>query len=129
MGTAKILKSLGVLGNPRFQAQFARLRNLCNIGMNIGAGGGAIHESGELFVIHEVAEHFQSYTASKQTIFDVGANHGEWTTAFLKTGATNLEVHCFEPGKATFEILSKTLKDAQNVHLHNEGCSDLNQEM
>jgi len=129
MGTAKILKMLGMLGNPKFQPRFARLRNLCNIGMNIGAGGGAIHESGELFVIEEIAGYFKSQAATKHVVFDVGANHGEWTNALLKTGVKDLEVHSFEPGRATFEILSKTLKDAQNVRLHNEGCSDQSKEM
>jgi FkbM family methyltransferase len=97
--------------------------------MNIGAGGGAVKESGELFVIKEIATYFKSQSDFKHIVFDVGANHGEWTSAFLKTGVNDLEIHCFEPGHATFAILSKTLHDAKNVRLHDRGCSDQNKEM
>lgn len=38
------------------------------------------------------------------TVFDVGANVGDWTALALKINP-NLQIHCFEPSAATFQRL------------------------
>lgn len=56
-----------------------------------------------------------------QTIFDVGANVGQWTQHVL-TIQPDAQVHCFEPSLATFEALRQKTFGA-NVTLNNVGLS------
>lgn len=51
-----------------------------------------------------------------RVVFDVGANHGDWTDCALRINP-GAEYHCFEPVAATFESLSKRHYPA-NVKLH-----------
>jgi FkbM family methyltransferase len=55
-------------------------------------------------------------------LFDVGANLGDYTNAFLKQ-SKNVEIHCFEPSKFAFQTLTKKLQQ-KNVHHHNVALSD-----
>jgi len=45
---------------------------------------------------------------SNDVVFDVGANVGEWSKLVLKTNK-DINIHCFEPSKATFKKLNSTL--------------------
>src|SRR5437870_3558252 len=40
------------------------------------------------------------------TVFDVGANIGEWSRLALTVNA-NIDLHCFEPSRATFDRLQR----------------------
>jgi FkbM family methyltransferase len=64
--------------------------------------------------------------ASPVTIFDVGANIGEWTSGLLEISC-NLripaEVYAFEPCRDTFAQLSGRYGNRTNVTLINEACS------
>jgi len=55
------------------------------------------------------------------TVFDVGANVGDWTTLSLKVNP-DLQIHCFEPSSATFEKLTKC-NFGESVKLNNMGLS------
>jgi FkbM family methyltransferase len=60
------------------------------------------------------------------TIFDVGANVGEWTGNLLKVASglgTPVHVHAFEPCSDTFKQLSQRLGAEPNVVLVNQACS------
>jgi FkbM family methyltransferase len=46
-----------------------------------------------------------------RTVFDVGANIGEWTAMALKINS-RLHVHCFEPSVATFQYLQARVAGA-----------------
>ena len=56
------------------------------------------------------------------TIFDVGANNGEWSVNMLNLSPA-INLHCFEPSKKTFDILSQKLAAYPNVTLNMVGLS------
>jgi len=60
------------------------------------------------------------------TIFDVGANVGEFTLLFSRFADMNGHVHSFEPTPATFEKLSAIIKNANktNVKINNLAVSN-----
>ena len=64
--------------------------------------------------------------ASRATIFDVGANVGDWTAALREISA-NLQIrahiHAFEPCRETFAQLSQRTGDWADVSLVNKACS------
>ena len=66
-------------------------------------------------------------TNGKLTIFDVGANVGEWSEAMLSAASPSdsLEIHVFEPTSATFAALSRRLGANAHVKLVNQGASDI----
>jgi FkbM family methyltransferase len=67
-----------------------------------------------------------SSAASPATVFDVGANVGDWTATLLKISGTLqvlTSVHAFEPCRGTFDRLSQRLSRTSNVILNNEACS------
>jgi len=64
-----------------------------------GDNNGDMHKNGELRWINEVLPQCA-------TIFDVGANIGDWTELTLNINPL-LKVHCFEPCKASFQRLHK----------------------
>jgi FkbM family methyltransferase len=55
-------------------------------------------------------------------LFDVGANLGDYSHAFLKKNK-NVEIHCFEPSPFAFQALTKDLPQ-KNVYHHNVALSD-----
>ena len=63
-----------------------------------GENNGNIATNGELRVMRTILPYCK-------TIFDVGANNGEWTGLALKI-KKDLIVHCFEPSAITFEKLN-----------------------
>lgn len=56
-------------------------------------------------------------------VFDVGANVGAWTAAFL-TSAPDAEVYSFEPSAAAFGELAKRFADDDRVHAVNAAAGD-----
>lgn len=56
-----------------------------------------------------------------ETVFDIGANTGQWTAPALKINPT-VKIHCFEPCKNTFEELLSQRFPA-NVICNNFGMS------
>jgi FkbM family methyltransferase len=63
-----------------------------------GENNSDMHSNGELHWLKEVLPNCR-------TVFDVGANIGNWTALALENNL-NLEIHCFEPSKTTYEILA-----------------------
>ena len=118
---------LGKLLRPAFGRKclyhfYSRLYHLSLLGMNIGLGGN-VNVSGENNVLAYIKEH--SAHGQPIVIFDVGANKGQYTSNLLKFfRGSDFEVHCFEPGHETFNVLSAELGSAQNVKLNNFGLSD-----
>ena len=62
------------------------------------------------------------------TVFDVGANVGKYTNAFIAFLKTNYVVHCFEPMASTFELLKKNTSTNKHITLHNLGLGDKTEE-
>lgn len=71
-----------------------------------------MESNGELMVQCVVLEH----TLDSPTVFDVGANIGEWTIAFAGQAAgKNPRVYCFEPSAPTFQRLTAAVSAYGNV--------------
>ena len=108
-------------GRKNFYPLYKRLYDLSLQGMNIGQGSG-VSESGEFNALEYVKKHC---AGSIPVIFDVGANKGQYSRElhkFFHDG--NIQIHCFEPGHHTFEILSQELGQEKNITLNNFGLSD-----
>jgi FkbM family methyltransferase len=90
--------------------------------MNYGNGGN-FEQSGELNVL----KHIQKYLGkdSTLTIFDVGANVGNYTKALSDFFKAKAIIHSFEPSKKTHEIFLKRTKNIQNIISNNVGFSDI----
>lgn len=68
----------------------------------------------------------RGYLRDEMTIFDVGANTGEYSQAILAM-ACAIQLHCFEPVATTFSELTKRLANcvgADCLHLNPYGLSD-----
>lgn len=78
--------------------------------------------NGEFWLQQTLINHYNS-VRSLPTIFDVGANNGEWAINILALN-TNIDLHCFEPSEKTFSTLSKKLSVFPNVTLNRVGLSN-----
>ncbi len=66
---------------------------------------------------------------SPLTIFDIGANVGEWTKPLIRScnemTAQNIQIHAFEPVSSTMRLLRTNIADMSSVvHLVNKAVSD-----
>lgn len=89
--------------------------------IGIGSGGGA-SQSGESIVF----EVLSAINKGKITIFDVGANKGQYSTEAVShlSGMREFTIHCFEPSEKTFRFLSAAHSKNPNIVLNNFGLSD-----
>lgn len=90
-----------------------------------------INRNGELLVQQSVIEAFENLPqVGHFTIFDVGANVGDWTNAFLsglkgKDFAKRVEIYSFEPVPSTATTLKKNLpSDNPSIHIENFALSN-----
>jgi FkbM family methyltransferase len=125
-GTTKMVgrRILGPLfGRPRLQPFFRNLHEVALAGMGHGEGGNPA-TSGEEGVLH----HVQSSLGTKQrvTVFDVGANIGEYADRVLARWDDHVDLRCFEPSPSTYRMLSERLAGRPGVTLENLGLSDKN---
>lgn len=105
-----------VLGKKRFQRFFEKLYNTSVQGMNYGFGDN-IYRGGEVGAIKYVASKLND---RKAVVFDVGANKGSYTKE-LSTFFTNADIYCFEPSKATYDMLVSNVGELPGVHCCNFG--------
>ena len=75
--------------------------------------------NGEFWLQKTLARYFDGLN-KRPIVFDVGANVGDWSFHFLKLN-TNIILHCFEPSKETFSLLSEKLQPFKNVVKNNFG--------
>jgi len=117
-----ILKNILIKASGNYLMQCFLERNvlLSQSLMGIGSGHG-VFVSGERAIFQVLK------TQNKQSpycIFDAGANKGQ----FLQLSLANLlnedfRIHCFEPGRETFESLSQSFSEDKRVVLNNIGLS------
>lgn len=109
-------KRLAILAtaNRPAQAALAFGSRFAQFLMGIGAGS-EVSDSGEEAVFRLLRQR-----PAPLTVFDVGANQGQFLAATLQalTG-TNHRIHCFEPGKGTFARLTARHGAEPAVALHN----------
>jgi FkbM family methyltransferase len=104
------------------QKFYENLFKISLIGMNIGTGGD-ISSDGELNVMHYVKN--QCSSSKEITIFDVGANVGNYSQKIVKEFKNlNFQLYSFEPSKETFFELKKCLGNLPNIKLHNIGFGE-----
>lgn len=85
--------------------------------MGIGSGGGVL-SSGEKAIF----EILRRNGKAPYCIFDVGANKGQFLQLILKhLNNVDCIIHCFEPSKETFKMLTGSSKFDERVKLNNIG--------
>lgn len=104
------------VGNKFLQRIFERLYRLSLRGMHYGLGG-MISTSGEKHVMAEVNTRLNDQNVSEKIVFDVGANHGQYTTELLEIFDKKTTVYCFEPSGYSFKKLEELLGNVSNVEL------------
>ncbi len=73
-----------------------------------------------------VQAHVLRSSAGPATIFDVGANIGNWTASLLRCSEElqrPVRIHAFEPCQATFTMLSERARNWPQVELNHMACS------
>jgi FkbM family methyltransferase len=77
------------------------------------------HRNGEMKVVQKLKKIY-----NLKTIFDVGANKGDWTQFAKSIVGDSVQFHCFEVVPDTFKKLQKNYSTNANVKLNNVGLSD-----
>lgn len=98
----------------RLEKKIKKLQRLTGVG-----SGGRVDESGEAGVIRKLKE----LKGSPYCVFDVGANKGDFAKLVMSCldEKDSFRVHCFEPSKVTFDMLSANMKGDSNAVLNNMG--------
>lgn len=110
-----------IFSGPGFQGIWRRLHKLSLHAMNYGRGG-FIDESGEGWVLRHLPR--VGGRRRPRVFFDVGAHKGEYSGEILKVYGSDAEIFCFEPARATYDVLQDKLKGNSNVRTFNVGMSD-----
>ena len=112
-----------LLGNARLQSVFNAFYKLGLKGMNYDRGH-VVEQSGEEYVLSYVRHRFAK---SMMTIFDVGANYGQYSTMAINKLKDNIRIYAFEPQKKAYQHLVARVNyphfQAFNQGLGNE-CKD-----
>ncbi len=95
---------------------FERLFKLSLRGMNYGLGG-MLSTSGEKELLKMVSQQLDLLGKSNKVLFDVGANHGQYTDLLLDTFSGTDRIVCFEPSRHSFKELSARHGQKANVEL------------
>lgn len=106
------------IGRKLLQPFFRKLHSISLRGMNYGIGA-YVDQSGEEWVLKQISK---LYKNEKPIIFDVGANHGDYTFAVIKH-IPQAMVYSFEPSLPTFNLLTSSLKNF-NVNTVQVGFSN-----
>lgn len=118
---------LNMEGNLKYQKFFTKLFNFSLRGMNIG-GGFDVEKSGEKFILKYINK--KNNGKKYITIFDVGANVGNYSIEILKSfNNENLKLYLFEPAKITFNKLKNNIKENENIKLYNFGFGNENNQL
>ena len=108
-------------GKVWFQRMYEITFRLSLNGMNYG-NGGEFKESGELNAMKYIKEKLKS--EKDITLFDVGANVGNYSKALNELFGDSATIHSFEPSKKTFERLVQTTSAIPKIISNNFGLSD-----
>ncbi|MFZ4619223.1 MAG: FkbM family methyltransferase [Bacteroidota bacterium] len=113
-------------GKIAWQRFFRRLHTVALRGMNFG-NGGDFTASGELFVLKFIRSQFPEGTPL--TVFDVGANIGDYSKKISEVMGSSATIHAFEPSRSTYAALQENTAGISNVILHHFGMTDVPGEM
>lgn len=104
--------------DPRNQPFWEHCHLACLQKRGFGTGS-LVSESGEVYVI----DFLKRKLPASATIFDVGANQGDYALTLLPA-FPDARIYCFEPSPKTFEMLGGHIGNARNVRLFNMGMGD-----
>lgn len=109
-----IKKHLGVVAISDIERSITLLERMLGIGSGVEVG-----TSGERVAV----EVLKSMCRETATIFDVGANKGQYCSMLhgLLKDELPFQVHSFEPSKVAFGLLVQNMKGIENVTLNNLG--------
>ena len=110
--------SARITGNYFIQRILYVNSHLSQLLMGIGTGGSTEY-SGEWRAILELKGENPPYC-----IFDVGSNQGQFLRLILNNLSTNdYHIHCFEPAKETFDILTNAFPKDKRIIMNNIGLA------
>lgn len=88
--------------------------------MGIGSGDLVIN-SGESVITQKINERYK-FSSNTLTIFDVGANKGQFIQMVLKNiDQQDIQIHAFEPAIETYKLLADRYENHTNIQLNNTG--------
>jgi len=116
----KILKTIlrSLSGKKRYQGLFEHLYQISLNGMNIG-GGSSTDTSGERFAIEHIYQKLKEL--NRLTIFDVGANVGDYSILLKDIFKEKAHIFSFEPSKKTYQKFLLNTKEIANLSHYNFG--------
>lgn len=114
-----------IQGKSSFQKIFNQLFMFALKGLNYG-NGAHFNESGELNALKIVKINLKS---EKLTVFDVGANVGNYAKALFDVFGKNVTIHSFEPSKATYQKFVENTQGISQIIANNFGISDIEQNL
>lgn len=84
-------------------------------------------KNGEKVFIENLITSFKNGGKKKKTVFDIGANIGEYSEMIKdKSKRIDIDLHLFEPTKSCFTTISEKFKNDDNINLNNFGASNEN---
>jgi len=111
-----------LIGRTILQPYFERLHRFCLEAMNFGGNADNVKRSGEIWVIHRLAQFLSDDEIA--IVFDVGAHVGNYSLEVLSGFGKKLLLYIFEPSKNTFYLLRQNLASYQNVKFFNFGFGE-----
>ena len=117
----KIIKN--IVRTNRLQPFWEFMLDMTLYGMNIGPAS-LPHYSGESYLLANVIQVLHKKTGSKITVFDVGANIGNYALEVHAALGVRARIFCFEPSCDTFEMLSNNTRSVSTIIKYNHGFSD-----
>lgn len=120
-----ILKIVKKFDSVKWQTFWYRLLKISLSQMNYGNGSSPI-ESGEKNVIQYIQTKLSE--SNNITVFDVGANKGQYVSMLVNTLSKKADIYCFEPSNNSFKALDKIVQNLGNikhkVNIYNFGFSN-----
>lgn len=110
-------------GRKKYQNFFEALYQLSLNGMNIG-GGTSTDSSGESYAMEQINLRFRG--TGSLTIFDVGANVGNYSILLNNVFGAKAKILAFEPSKKTFQKLLLNTTNLTNISHYNFGFGNGN---
>ncbi len=111
-------------GKRRYQPFFEALYKMALTGMNIG-GGTHVADSGELNGLYYIKSKLQSSKGSRNwTLFDVGANIGDYSLLLNEVFGARASIYSFEPSAKTYRKLTENTAVTDKISRYNFALGD-----
>lgn len=112
----------------RLQPLWEFMLDVALYGMNIGPAS-LPHDSGETYLLEKLKRILRRKKDSVITVFDVGANIGDYALEAFSLLGASARIFCFEPSNATCEMLRENTRSISTIIVYPHGFSDKEQEL